>query len=293
MTSASAPRVAPLPVDAWPDGLLEQAATTVVGELRSGANVYGTLAHRADLLIAWLHLGSHLTRRSSLAPPLRELLILRTTALVGGVYPFTQHTVIARQVGLDERHIDAARRGTTGHLTGAQAELFALCDELVAGAFVAPARWHALVDRLGITAALDAVVTVGFFRMASWVLNAVGTPLDDGQRPALEPLPRSARRRTVDRLDRTTHGDVVAPGGLLRLRRDHEALAVAAEPLRQHLGRTDPGVDPEVLVEELERHDTVTSSVWDQHLRSLAPGDALDAIVRAAYPLVLGAIPSN
>lgn len=80
----TAPRVTPLPVEHWAQGLLDTAKAITNGGIRAEANVYCTLANYPALLPPWLSIGAHVLRESSLPARERELLILRTTVVAGG-----------------------------------------------------------------------------------------------------------------------------------------------------------------------------------------------------------------
>ncbi len=175
-------RPAPLPVEAWAPGLLERSQAIVGGELRATANVYRTLANAPRLLEAWLHLGGHLLRRSTLEPRGRELVILRTTAVSEGTYPFAQHTRIGLDVGLAEAEIEAVLVGPKATMWSAvdRAVLLAV-DELLTRGSLSDGVWADLAVEFSIEQRLDLLATTAFYRLASWTLNACGTPLDDGQ----------------------------------------------------------------------------------------------------------------
>lgn len=179
-------RVAPLPVADWELGLLEQALVVTNGGLRVGANIYGTLANYPKLFIAWLHLGAQVLRGSELTPRHRELAILRITALTGGQYPFTQHVRIGAEAGLDERAVEAVCNGPTDALWRASDQvLLSAVDELSAGGAISNGTWACLTVEFSNQQILDIIATAAFYRMAAWMLNSCGTPMDIGQAPKL------------------------------------------------------------------------------------------------------------
>ncbi len=181
--------VAPLPVESWVPGLLERAEAIVGGGLRAEANVYRTLANAPELFAAWLHLGGHLLRRSTLDPRERELVILRATAVAQGTYPFTQHTRIGLDVGLSEAEIEAVIDGpsATNWSEADRATLLAV-DELLTGGSLSDQVWSELAARHSVEQRLDLLATAAFYRLASWTLNTCGTPLDTGQTSRLRPV---------------------------------------------------------------------------------------------------------
>lgn len=195
------PRLAPLPLHRWEAGLLQRCRAIVGGDLRAEANVYRTLANGPKLFEAWLHLGGHLLRRSTLSARWRELVILRTTAVSAGSYPFTQHTRIGAEIGLDRGEIESVMGGPTeGTFSAIERSLLAAVDQLLIEGAIDGSVWSELTVELTDKQLLDLIATVAFYRLASWTLNACGTPLDDGDsntlgsvvvanRPAHEPRP--------------------------------------------------------------------------------------------------------
>ena len=196
------PRLAPLPVEDWRPGLLDRTTSILGAEYNASANVYCTLANTPDLFEAWLHWGGHGLRRSTLEPRERELVILRATALSGGRYPFTQHCRIGREVGLTEDELVAVRAGSSSqHWNVADRALVSAVEDLLTAGTISDAVWEPLNRAFSTVQVMDVIATTAFYRLASWMLNVCGTPLDDGQQNQLESVmrgrsdPRSAVNR--------------------------------------------------------------------------------------------------
>ena len=189
-------RVAPL--EQWPPGLRRSAEATVGGELRQTANVYRTLANHPELMLAWLALGGHLLRASTLDPRVRELAILRSTALSGGTYPHTQHRRIGREAGLSAADLERLIEHTldddpSAHWTGVDLAILTAVDRLHGLGVLDDHAWHPIRSALSVEQVLDLLATVAFYRMASWLLNACGTPPDDGAPASPYPTPTPTR----------------------------------------------------------------------------------------------------
>lgn len=179
-------RIAPLPVDEWPTGLIDQANEIVGGEFRPAANVYRTLANSPDLFTAWLHLGSHLLRRSTLPARDREIVILRATALAQAPYPFTQHVRIGQQAGLTSEEIEEILDGpSTTRLAPVERLILTTVDELMGNNTISESTWEHLQNQFTLPQTFDLMATVAFYRLAGWVLNTCKTPLDSGQESLL------------------------------------------------------------------------------------------------------------
>lgn len=175
-------RIPPLPLDRWQAGLLDKVRDLSGGEVQADKNVYCTLANHPSLFVAWMQLGVHVLRRSSLAGREREMVILRTTALTGGKYPYVQHVEIGRRCGLIEEDIAALRAGPSSpHWQSADRRLLTAVDELIAGGALNDATWNDLLSGLSVPQCMDVTATVAFYRLAAWLLNACGTPLEDNQ----------------------------------------------------------------------------------------------------------------
>lgn len=180
----SPPRIATLPVARWQTGLLDQASAITQGGISAKNNVYGTLANYPSLFLAWLRLGAHALRNSTLSPRQREIVILRAAGLSQGHYPCSQHVTIARASGLSAADIGAVFQGPqdvhwgSSQLTQDKRILFAV-DELIAGGAMNDATWSDLTQTLNLHQCMDLVAATGFYRLAAWMLNACRTPLQD------------------------------------------------------------------------------------------------------------------
>ena len=183
-------RVPPRPVHDWPHGLLDRCEQIVTGQLRPEANVYCTLANSPALFEAWLALGAQVLRRSELTPRQRELVILRTTAMTAGTYPFTQHVRIGKEAGITDDEIGALHRAPTlSDWSEADRLLLSAVDELLLTGMLSDESWSALTAAPGeARRVIGVTATVAFYRMAAWMLNVAGTELDPGQQAALGPV---------------------------------------------------------------------------------------------------------
>ena len=175
-------RISPLPLDRWPAGLLDEVNSLSGGNLQAGRNVFCTLANYPRLFVAWMQLGAHALGRSSLPGREREMVILRSTALANGRYPFAQHVEIGMRCGLNRMDIAALLAGPSSpHWRGADGVLLKAVDELAAGNALNDTTWGELRCELSVVQCMDVAATAAFYRLAAWLLNACRTPLEDGQ----------------------------------------------------------------------------------------------------------------
>jgi alkylhydroperoxidase family enzyme len=92
----------------------EEASPAVAARLRQlpQLNVYGLIGHAEGIFEPWLELAGAVLNAVDLDPVLREMAILRVAALSPGAeYEWDQHSEIARQLGIGEAVIEAARSG--------------------------------------------------------------------------------------------------------------------------------------------------------------------------------------
>lgn len=143
-------------------------------------NIFRTLAHAPKGLNAFLAWGNYvLSRRNSLPPREREIVILRTGWLCKSGYEFVQHSRIGLDCGLSAGEIARIKAGPeAAGWTPFEAAMLRACDELVADHFVSDATWAAL-DELGDKGRMDLVFTVGQYTQVSMMLNSFGVQLEN------------------------------------------------------------------------------------------------------------------
>lgn len=173
------PRLPALGPEDW-----DEAAAAVMApfvEAGNDHNIFRTLAHHPDLMRRWLVFGNHVLAKSTLPARARELVILRVGRLCGCAYEWSQHVVIARDVGItdDEIRRVAVGPGADGW-TDADRALLRAADELHAEATVTDDTWAALARELSAQQLLDLVFTVGQYTTVSMALNTLGVELDEG-----------------------------------------------------------------------------------------------------------------
>ncbi|PKB14895.1 alkylhydroperoxidase family enzyme [Novosphingobium kunmingense] len=190
----SAPRIAPVDLDAIDDEQREALATLTGGRdvtRSSGAvlNIFRTLVHAPRALTAFLAWGGYiLSRRNSLSERDRELVILRTGYNCASGYEFTQHTRIGLDAGLTETEIEAIKAGPDDpSWSNEDRALLRAADDLTGDHHVSDDSWAAL-GFLSDRQKMDLVMTVGQYTQVSMMLNSFGIQLDPGQEldPALD-----------------------------------------------------------------------------------------------------------
>ncbi len=177
----AAPRIAPLRDDELTDDQRAALAPMSTGKL-GPLNIFRTLARAPKALTRFNEWGSYvLSRRNSLPPREREILILRVGFLCKSGYEFTQHTRIGLNEGLSADEIEAIKKGADAGWSAADAALIRAADELVQDHFVSDPTWKALGEHFDDKQRMDAVFTVGQYTQVSMFLNTFGVQLDPGQ----------------------------------------------------------------------------------------------------------------
>jgi alkylhydroperoxidase family enzyme len=180
-----APRIEPLDMEQLDE---EQAALLApfadpANKVGAGKvlNIFRTLARAPKALTGFLAWGNYvLSRRNSLPPREREIVILRTGWLCRSGYEFAQHKRIGFVCGLTLEEVERIKAGPEASgWTAIEAAMLRAADELVADHFVSDATWAALAE-LGDKGRMDLVFTVGQYTQVSMLLNSFGVQLEDG-----------------------------------------------------------------------------------------------------------------
>jgi alkylhydroperoxidase family enzyme len=169
----SEPRVPPLSPHAFTD---EQAA--IAGD-HAKYNFARVMVQHPQLYKCFIPFAEQLMRRSGLPPRDREILLLRTLALCHEVYEAPHHVLIARQVGMTDSEI-AAARADGGDLPAFDQALVRAAEELVSVRCVSDTTWRVLAQSYSQTQLMEVVFLVGAYAMSSMATNSFGIPIDDG-----------------------------------------------------------------------------------------------------------------
>ena len=146
-------------------------------------NIFRTLVHAPKALKGFLAWGNYvLSRRNSLPPREREIVILRIGYLCRSGYEFTQHTRIGKREGLTAEEIDRIKQGAgAAGWSAAEQALIRAADELHADQFIGEATWRALSEHFDEKQRMDVVFTAGQYTQVSMMLNTFGVQLESGE----------------------------------------------------------------------------------------------------------------
>ena len=175
-----APRLDPLPRDAWSDevrGLLDPDDSG-----RPVLNLYATLARHPLFFRPRAVQSAYIRTGATLSDRAREILILRIGWLCGSEYEWSQHVRAARRIGMTDGEIRRIAVGAVAPGWGPfEAALIRATDELHRDDTISDATWAALSERYGIPELIDVAITVAGYRMVSIALNSLGTRLESGR----------------------------------------------------------------------------------------------------------------
>jgi alkylhydroperoxidase family enzyme len=177
----TAPRVAPTAAESW----TEEQRAIVEPMLTRGPvlNIFRTLLNHAAAAKAFLVWGGYvLSRKNTLPPREREIVILRTGFLCRSGYEWTQHVPIARRAGLTDDEVARIKLGAGAPGWSApDVALLRATDDLHREQFVTEPVWTELARHFGEQQRMDVVFTAGQYTQVSMMLNSFGVQLDEGQ----------------------------------------------------------------------------------------------------------------
>ena len=136
-------------------------------------------------------MGDYLRYKSSLPPRLSEFVILLTARRWTQQYEWHAHQPLAIQGGLRAEIVTAI---ADGRRPAAMAEdedaVYTLWDEVQRTQNVTDATYARAIGKVGEQGVIDVLGITGYYTMLAMVMNTTRTPLPDGVKPPLAPLPR-------------------------------------------------------------------------------------------------------
>jgi alkylhydroperoxidase family enzyme len=134
--------------------------------------LFRTLYVHGDLAGRMRPLGAGILGHGLVEARDRELMILRTCALNGAEYEWGVHvTAFAEAVGLAEADVAAT-------VEGSDDLVIRLAGELHATTTVSDELWAELAERWSHAQILELIVTAGWYRLLSGIINAAGIELE-------------------------------------------------------------------------------------------------------------------
>ncbi len=181
------PRIPPLPEAQWTDEHKQRIATFLPGGARPG-NSFRTLLNVPDLVDRTMTLYNYVTQGSSLAPRIRELLILRTAWLHGSDVIWRERVAFARQAGLTTDELRKIAQGpSAAGWDPFEANLLRMADQLFRNSFVNDLVYQVMAARYDTCTVMDAGMTVADVASLALLYNTLGVQPDDV--PAADRMP--------------------------------------------------------------------------------------------------------
>lgn len=126
----------------------------------------------------------------SVSPEVREIVTLTTARELRCQYVWTHHVASAEATGLSEEVIDTIEDGSPPRrLLPKEGVFIQFTRELLEDKRVRDATYSAVEHLLGQQGVTDLVVTIGYYAMLCYAINALEVELEDGVEPL---LPESA-----------------------------------------------------------------------------------------------------
>jgi 4-carboxymuconolactone decarboxylase len=114
---------------------------------------------------------------TALPPRDREILVLRTLELCDEMYEAHHHVLIARNAGMTDEEIEAARTGSAD----SDQLLIRAAEELHADQRVSDTTWNGLAQRYSPVELMEIVALVGGYTLMAMVTKSYGIQLEDAQ----------------------------------------------------------------------------------------------------------------
>jgi 4-carboxymuconolactone decarboxylase len=190
-SSGAQDRMPPIPADKLTD-----AQKKAIDEFKSArsADISGPfvpLLRSPEVMSRARAMGDYLRFRSSLPPRLSEFVILLTARRWTQQYEWNAHRPLAIQGGLKAEIVDAVAGGRRpAGMAGDEEAVYALWDEVQRTQGATDATYARAVEKVGEQGVIDALGITGYYTMLAMVMNTARTPLPDGAKPGLAPLPR-------------------------------------------------------------------------------------------------------
>lgn len=144
-----------------------------------------------DLMVRASAMGEYLRYRTSLPPALSEFVILLTARDWTQQYEWDVHYPNAMKAGVDPKVAQAIADGRRPEgMNADETLLYDFCIELQRNRSISDPTYARMVARFGEKGVMDTVGIVGYYSLLGMVLNTARTPLPQGVKPPLAPMPR-------------------------------------------------------------------------------------------------------
>ena len=123
---------------------------------------------------------------ATISPDAREIITLTTARILECQYIWTHHCGAAKEAGVRDEVIDAIREGgPPWRLLPKEGVFIQFTRELLADKQIRDATYSAVEHLLGQQGAVDLIITIGYYAMLCFAINALQIELEDGVEPLL------------------------------------------------------------------------------------------------------------
>jgi len=137
--------------------------------------LFRTLAVHDELMSRMRPLGAGILAHGRIQPRDREIIIHRTCARTGAEYEWGVHAIAyGKPLGLTDEQLAATVNGSSDDSAWSERDalLVRLADELNDGCDVPDELWTELTARFSHDELLELIITAGWYRLLSYVINA-------------------------------------------------------------------------------------------------------------------------
>lgn len=182
------PRFAQLEMDTMTPEQRQVAEKMLNGPRKGMKGPFNVLLRHPELCDKVQALGAVVRFRNAIPDALKEMAIIMTGRHWTASYEFQAHRRMALEAGLAPAICDAIAEGRRPHTMSADETLiYDFCAELLATGQVDDGPYEKVKARWGEKGVVDLTATVGYYCVASLVLNVARHPLPEGA-VALKPL---------------------------------------------------------------------------------------------------------
>jgi 4-carboxymuconolactone decarboxylase len=184
-------RMPPIPADRLTDAQKKAIEEFKAARSADISGPFVPLLRSPEVMSRARAMGDYLRFRSSLPPRLSEFVILLTSRRWTQQYEWNAHQPLALKGGLKGDIVDAIAEGRRpDHMAGDEEAVYALWDEVQRTQGASDATYARAVEKVGEQGVIDVLGITGYYTMLAMVMNTARTPLPDGAKPPLAPLPR-------------------------------------------------------------------------------------------------------
>jgi 4-carboxymuconolactone decarboxylase len=180
---SASPRIAPLEPPYEPEIETSLAKWMPPNTELEPLRLFRTIVVHEELASRMRALGAGILGKSAVVPPpLREVVIHRTSALTGAEYEWGVHVAaFGKPLGLTDEQLHSTVHGTWSDpcWDPAEAAVFRLSDELHETGTLTEELWERLVEHFDQRQILELIVTAGWYHLIAYVCNGAGIELEE------------------------------------------------------------------------------------------------------------------